>query len=217
MQDYNSSASTSSAGHSKTTATTTMSPQRQQSDSFSNVSSQNNPITLKPSPRSSLVCTPDNDTPSLAGEPSFHEDEDFFLLSPEELPSAESLTFTSSPRTRLLPRPNPRWSKSFSSVRVVHFPRANRKRSREDGFVLKRKTMRYDSDYLGEVTASTVSFPEVTRDVNADELLSQSHVFSTPIPSYTQMPTSPPLIRRAPDCETRFYRCNSHLVLPVLM
>eukprot|EP00545_Synedropsis_sp_CCMP1620_P010191 CAMPEP_0119014264 /NCGR_PEP_ID=MMETSP1176-20130426/9442_1 /TAXON_ID=265551 /ORGANISM="Synedropsis recta cf, Strain CCMP1620" /LENGTH=188 /DNA_ID=CAMNT_0006967419 /DNA_START=186 /DNA_END=753 /DNA_ORIENTATION=+ len=121
-------------------------------------------LALKPSPRSHLSYTGSTSTPTFVDEASF--DDDFFLLSPDELTSSDNLTCaSSSPRRRLLPRPRSNdlnhgvVLKESASLMLDNFPVKSFKRPREGGFLLPRRTRAFDPSFLNETTGSTY-FPE---------------------------------------------------------
>jgi hypothetical protein len=189
--------------------------------------SPNNGITLKPSPHSLLSCDSTRTTPSLvSSDPPFDHSEDFFLLSPAELLTSDSVIYVTHPTLRLLPRvksDKDMWSDSFDftdyAAQEESLPLANFKRSRDDDFVLSQKRVRYDHDLFGEVTCSTSTFPEVIKvEDRGIRVESEAHVTSTPKTCLEPLRFSPPRIRRARagPATNHYFSCHGNLVMPRL-
>lgn len=186
---------------------------------------------LKPSPRSQLCYTGSTSTPTFVDELSFHDDDDFFLLSPDELSASDALTYSSSsPKRRLLPRPHSiTWNREARSGEVASFmviddmPKLSFKRPREGAFVLSKRTRNLDSSFFGETTGADYVPEAITRADSRTELRfdTRSRIPLTPKSQHdcnNDSVNSPPqLINHDSSEEIQF--CgggSSDLFLPIL-
>lgn len=197
----------------------TMSPFPMPVEAFNSSNISHTPcsrIALKPSPRSTLYHTGSTSTPTFVDELSYHDDNDFFLISPKELTTSENLTCVSGLRPCLLPRPQ---SRAMSDI-----PKLSLKRQR-GGFVLSKRTRLFESSFLHESTGSTL-LPEAiaAAQPQTSELKSclceLSPIPSTPLPSQqsstTFLSTPPRLVYNQDSSEEiSFFRGNSNLLLPI--